>query len=60
MLQKLPLKDDKIIKSWGLLSVDLCGLWKIKCEFEEAEPNVAIQTKTVQIWALTMIDEGSS
>ena len=22
---KMPLKDDKLIKSWELLSVDLCG-----------------------------------
>jgi len=57
---ELPLRDDKIIKPWELLSVDLCGPCKIKCEFEEVEPDVAIQTKTVQIWALTMIDEGSS
>ena len=30
------------------------------CEFEEAEEGVATQTKTVIIWALTMIDEGST
>ena len=57
---KLALRDDKIIKLWELLSVDLCGPWKIKCKFEEAESDVKIQTKTVQIWALTIIDEGSS
>jgi len=57
---KLLLRDDKIIKPWEPLSVGLCGPWKIKCEFEEAEPEVAIQMKTVQILALTIIDEGSS
>ena len=30
------------------------------CEYEEAEEGVATQTKTVRIWALTIIDEGSS
>ena len=57
---KLPLRDDKVIKHWELLLVDLCGQMKVKCKFEEAEERVSIQTKTVQIWALTMIDEGSS
>ena len=51
---KLPLKEDKVIKPWELLSVDLCGPWTIKCEFD-----VPKQIKTVKIWALTMIDEGS-
>ena len=57
---KLPLRDDKVIKPWELLSVDLCGPWKIKCEFEEAEEGVQLQTRRVKIWTLTMIDEGSS
>ena len=57
---KLPLRDDKVIKPWEFLSVDLCRPWKIKCEFEEAEEEVSMQTKTVQLWALTMIDEESS
>ena len=46
---KLPLRDDKIIKSWELLLVDLCGPWKSKCEFEEAELDPAIQMKMIQI-----------
>ena len=57
---KLPLRDNKIIKPWELLLVDLCGPCKIKCAFEEAEEGVQKQTKIIQIWALTMIDEGSS
>ena len=57
---KIPLRDDKIIKPWELLSIDLCGPWKVTCEYEEAEEGVATQTKTVRIWALTMIDDGSS
>ena len=57
---KLLLRDDKVIKPWELLSVDLCGPWKFKCEFEGAEEGVSIQTKTAQIWTLTMIDEGSN
>ena len=57
---KLPLRDDKIVKPWDLLAVDLCGPWKIDCEFEETEENPSRQTRTAQIWALTMIDEGSS
>ena len=42
---KLPLRDDKVIEHWELLSVDLCGPWKIKCEFEETEEGVQKQTK---------------
>ena len=57
---KLPLRDDKVIKPWELLSVDLCGQWKIIYEFEEAEEGVAKQTKIVQIRGLTKIDEGPS
>jgi len=57
---KLPLRDDKVIKPWELLSVNLYGPWKVKYEFEEAEEGVQKQTKIIQIWALTMIDEGSS
>ena len=34
---KLSLKEDKLIKSWDLLSVDLCGPWIVKCEFEEPQ-----------------------
>ena len=34
---KMPLKDDKLTKPWELLSVNLCGSWTIKCEFEEQE-----------------------
>ena len=56
---KLPLREDKVIKHWEILLVDLCGPWKIKVEFEESEPNCATQIKTVQIWALTIIDKGS-
>ena len=51
---QLPLKEDKVIKPWELLSVDLCGPWNIKCQFD-----VPQQTREVKIWALTMIDEGS-
>ena len=51
---KLPLKENKLIKPWELLSVDLCGPWRIKYKFEEPEV-----TKIAIIWALTMIDEGS-
>ena len=40
--RNLPLRDDKIIKSWELLLVDLYGPWKIKCDFEEVEPDVSI------------------
>ena len=43
-----------------LLLVDLCGPWKVKCDFEDAEEGLAVQTKTARILALTMIDEGSS
>ena len=57
---KLPLRNDKVIKPWELLLVDLCRPWKIKCEFEEAEEGLSIQSKIAQIWALMMIDEGSS
>ena len=57
---KIPLRDDKVIKPWELLSVDLCGPWKVTCEYEEAEEGVDMQTKTVRIWALTMVDEGST
>ena len=42
---KIPLRDDKVIKPWELLSVDLCGPWKVTCEFEEAEAGVDMQTK---------------
>ena len=54
------MRDDKSIKPWEILSVDLCGPWKIKYEFEETESDGPNQIKTAQIWALTMIDEGSS
>ena len=52
---KMPLREDKLIKPWDLLSVDLCGLWIVKCEFEEPQ-----QIQEMKIWALTMIDEGLS
>ena len=32
---KLPLRDDKVIKPWELLLIDVYGPWKIKCESEE-------------------------
>ena len=32
---KLPLRDDKIIMPWEILSVDLYGPWKIKYEVEK-------------------------
>jgi hypothetical protein len=51
---QLPLKEDKVIKPWEILSVDLCGPWNIKCEFD-----VPKQVKTIKIWALKIIDEGS-
>ena len=57
---KIPLREDKVIKPWDLLSVDLCGPCEVKCDFEEVEEGVSMQTKTLRIWALTMIDEGSS
>ena len=57
---KLPLRDDKIIKPWEIISVELCRPWKIKCEFEETEYDKPNKVKTTQIWALSMIDEGSS
>ena len=34
---KMPLKNDKLIKSWELLSVNLYGPWTLKCEFKEPE-----------------------
>ena len=52
---KLPLKEDKLIKLWDLLSVDLCGPWIVKYKFEEPQ-----QLQEVKIWTLTMIDERSS
>ena len=52
---KLPLKEDKLIKPWDQLSVDLCGPWIVKYEFEEPQ-----QLQEVKIWALTMIDERSN
>ena len=52
---KVPLKEDKLIRPWDSLSVDLCGPWIVKCEFEEPQ-----QIQEVKIWALTMIGEGSS
>ena len=52
---KLSLKKDTLIKLWGLLSLDLCGPWIVKCEFEEPQ-----QKQEVKSWAFTMINEGSS
>ena len=52
---KLPLKEDKLIKPWYLLSVDLCSPWIVKCEFKEPQ-----QIQEVKIWTLTIIDKGSS
>lgn len=34
---KIPLREDKIIKPWDLLSVDLCESWIVKCGFEEPQ-----------------------
>ena len=56
---KIPSKENKLVKPWEVLSVDLCGPWKIKCIFEEAEKDAKKQTRAAIIWALTMIDEGS-
>ena len=56
---KIPPKENKLVKPWEVLSVDLCGPWKIKCIFEEAEKDAKKQTRAAIIWALTMIDEGS-
>ena len=57
---KLPLRDDKVIKPWELLSVDLCGPWKVQYKFKEAEEGASMQANTVQIWTLTMIGERSN
>lgn len=57
---KLPLREDRVIMLWELHSVDLCGPWMIKCEFEETKADSPNQIKTAQKWALIMIDEGSS
>ena len=56
---KIPPKENKLVKPWEVLSVDLCGPWKIKCIFEEAEKDAKQQTRAAIIWVLTMIDEGS-
>ena len=52
---KMALKEDKQIKPWDLLSVDLCEPWTVKCNFEEPQ-----HIQEVRIWALTMIDKGSN
>ena len=57
---KVPLKNDTLIRPWELLSVNLCGSWTVKYEFEEAEGNSSAQTRIFKFWTLTMIDEGSS
>ena len=62
---KLPLKQAYKLRPFDLLSVDLCGPWKIKYTFAKTRATknkISYTRKTIimSIWALTMIDEATS
>ena len=72
---KIPLKDEREIKPFKTLTVDLCGPWPIQATVEEkvetnqksantnrkrnSKTEIVTRTKRAQIWALTIVDEGS-
>jgi len=49
---KIPLKEYKHIAMWDVLTVDLCGLWKMQTYFWDYQT-----WEEIDIWALTMADE---
>ena len=61
---QIPLKEPPNIALWELISVDLCGPWKVDATIEEEHQRTKAKTiktikKRVKIWALTIIDEAS-
>jgi len=64
---KLPLKSPPVNDPWEIISVDLCGPWQIDAEVEKevndpkkrGKMKTIKVTETLEIWALTIMDEVS-